>query len=559
MLLEKVPSRGTRAAALDRIRASLDSLSPSERRVAERVLSDPAQAIALAIGEFAELCGVAQPTVSRFSRSVGFSSYVALRLGVAADFAADGTTPGAAPTDGFAVLAGTLRSDATASEAAAAVRAASRVEIWASPVLGAAADLLATRLAGLDLAASATVAPAHCAERAATLPMGTVVILLNATGDEDVWLAPIEAARAARARIVYVADRSANRLLKLADMFIPLPDTAGVELTGPLLAEIFAGLVRDLSGYVGPPGPASPWRAWPHSREVLLATTGAPTPAILLSQPEPRKKRSLVIFYAGVGARKEELAPPRTPADYVSPHMVAALLNAGHDVLLPDAPGHGERKRVWEDTSQLFRAGLQGQGPDYLEEISGETPDLIDAALTLGVVSSPAQIAVAGQSGGGMQALLKLAADSRIGCAVAVMPICDLADLDQFADLGTSARAIAGGPSPRMGNLVAPRPLLLIGGGQDTTAPASHIQTFHDGIARAYKRAGAADNLKYLYLEDVAHTFDARQVDAMLEWLDQHLRPVAAAPRSPRRAAAKTAKTAKTAKAAKTAKTAKTP
>ncbi|MER7250630.1 hypothetical protein [Kribbella sp. NPDC000426] len=538
-LLEHAPSRGTRAAALDRIRASLDSLSPSERRVAERVLAEPAQVIALAISEFAALCGVAQPTVSRFSRSVGFSSYVALRLGVAADFAADVTTPGAPPADGFAALAAGLRSDATASEAAKAVRGGTRVEIWTSPVFAAAGELLATRLAGLDVAASATVVPEYCAERAAALPPGAVVILLAATGDEDVWLAPIAAAQAVRARIVYVAFRSAGRLLKLADMFVPLPDTAGAAQTGPLFAEVFAELVRDISFYAGPPGPASPWRAWPDTKEVLLPTSGPPIPALLLTQPNPPKKRSLVIFYSGIGARKEYLAPPRRPEDYVSPHFISALLNAGHDVLLPDAPGHGERKRGWEDTSDLFRAGIQDQGPDYLEQVSTETPDLIDAALALGVVSSPAQIAVAGQSGGGMQTLLKLAADPRIAAGIAVMPICDITLLAQFADLESSRRLIAGSPSPRMGNQLAPRPLLLIGGGQDTVAPASHIEAFHDGIAPAYQRAGAAQNLSYLGLDDVAHRFDGRQVDAMLEWLDRHLRRPASATKPRRRKPAK--------------------
>jgi pimeloyl-ACP methyl ester carboxylesterase len=272
---------------------------------------------------------------------------------------------------------------------------------------------------------------------------------------------------------------------------------------------------------------------------VLLSTSGQPIPAILLSQPDPPENRTLVIFYSRIGARKEQLAPPRRPEDYVSPHFISALLNAGHDVLLPDAPGHGERKYVWQDTDELFRAGMREQGPDYLDQITTETPDLIDAAVALGVVSSPAQIAVAGQSGGGMQTLLKLAADPRIGGAVAVMPICDITLLSQFSDLGTCRRTVAGSPSPRMGNQLAPRPLLLISGGQDATAPASHIESFYNGIAPAYQRAGAAQNLKYLCLEDVAHRFDGRQVDAMLEWLEQHLRQPAPAPKRRRRAAAK--------------------
>jgi DNA-binding MurR/RpiR family transcriptional regulator/dienelactone hydrolase len=540
-LLEQVPSPGTRAAALDRIRASLDSLSPSERRVAERVLADPAQVIALAINEFAALCGVAQPTVSRFSRSVGFSSYVALRLGVAADFAADGATAASTAStaaDPFAALVGGLRNDATASEAAKAVRHAPRVEVWASPMHATAASLLATRLARLDVPASATTVPEYCADRAAALPAGSVVILLSSAGEEEVWLEAVTAARAAEAQVVYVALRSASRLLKLADMFIPLPDTAGVELTGPLLAEIFAETVREISFYAGPSGPASPWRPWPHSRHVLLSTSEAPIPAILLGQPPSTRPPTLVIFYSYVGARKEELAPPQGLGDYVSPYFVAALLNAGHHVLLPDAPGHGERKWVWQDTNELFRAGLLEEGPDYLEQVTTETPELIDAALALNVVSSPSQIAVAGQSGGGMQTLLKLAADPRIACAAAVMPICDITLLTSFADLGDRRRAIAGGPSPRMANQLAPRPLLLISGGRDTTAPASHIERFHDAIAPAYRRAGAADNLKYLRLDDVGHRFDSRQVDAMLEWFDRHLHP-APEPKPRRRAAPK--------------------
>jgi pimeloyl-ACP methyl ester carboxylesterase len=223
----------------------------------------------------------------------------------------------------------------------------------------------------------------------------------------------------------------------------------------------------------------------------------------------------------------------------VSPHFISALLNAGHDVLLPDAPGHGERKHAWEDTNELFRAGIRDEGPDYLEQVSTETPELIDAALALGVVSSPAQIAVAGQSGGGMQAILKFAADPRIACAAAVMPICDITLLDQFADLGNCRRAIAGSPSPRMGNQLAPRPLLLIGGGQDTIAPADHIKAFHDGIAATYRRAGAAPNLEYLCLDDVGHRFDARQVEAILTWLDRYLGQAPAAPKTRRRSSAK--------------------
>jgi DNA-binding MurR/RpiR family transcriptional regulator len=110
-LLDKPPTPGTRTAALDRIRAALPDLAPAERRVADRILEDPSQAIALSIGEFAELVGVAQPTVSRFCRNVGFPGYAALRLGVANDFAADSHNARAVAGDPLGGLADRLRSD----------------------------------------------------------------------------------------------------------------------------------------------------------------------------------------------------------------------------------------------------------------------------------------------------------------------------------------------------------------------------------------------------------------------------------------------------------------
>lgn len=522
-LLEQPPTRGTRAAALERIRASLEGLAPAQRSVAERVLADPAQAIALSIGEFAELCGVAQPTVSRFCRNVGFASYAALRLGVAADFAADGSTANSGSGDGMATLADVLRSDATLIETVEAFRGASRVEIWPSPELASAGELLAAGLAGLDIPASSTLASSYWAQRAAALPTGAVVLLLGTNDDGAIWEPGLAAARRAHARIIYMSGQPASRLVKKVDMFVPLPNDLPPAVVGPQMAAAVTDIVRGISSYAGPPGPASPWRAWPHSELVFLQTPDDPIPALLLRQPNPPKRRSLIIFCAWIGASKELGAPPCTPEDRVTPCMVAALLNAGYDVLLPDAPGQGDRKRRWENTTELLRAGVCGDGPDYLEQMRTETPDLINAAVRLGVVSSPAQIAVAGQSGGGMQAILKLAADPRIACGIAIMPICDITDLGQFADLRGVPRVESGGPNPSMASQLAPRPLLLIGGGKDTTAPAAHIQSFAKDLAPAYKRARAADNLSYVHLDDVAHKFDARQVDSMLSWLDQHL------------------------------------
>lgn len=68
-----------------RIRALLPSLAPAERRVAERVLADPAAVAASTISALAQECATSETTVIRFCRTVGFTGYPALRLALAAE------------------------------------------------------------------------------------------------------------------------------------------------------------------------------------------------------------------------------------------------------------------------------------------------------------------------------------------------------------------------------------------------------------------------------------------------------------------------------------------
>lgn len=63
-----------------RIRGLLPSLTSSERRVAEQVLSDPARASASTITELATRSGTSLTTVTRFCRALGLAGYAELRL-----------------------------------------------------------------------------------------------------------------------------------------------------------------------------------------------------------------------------------------------------------------------------------------------------------------------------------------------------------------------------------------------------------------------------------------------------------------------------------------------
>ena len=67
------------AYILDRIEGQLDTLSRSEADVGRWVLEHPRQVIDQSIGELAVAAGVSEPTIIRFSRSVGVSGFRELK------------------------------------------------------------------------------------------------------------------------------------------------------------------------------------------------------------------------------------------------------------------------------------------------------------------------------------------------------------------------------------------------------------------------------------------------------------------------------------------------
>jgi RpiR family carbohydrate utilization transcriptional regulator len=69
---------------LERIRASMPTLSPAERRVAALLLADPRAFAGLPIGESAARAGVSKPTVVRFCRSAGYAGLVDFKRVLAA-------------------------------------------------------------------------------------------------------------------------------------------------------------------------------------------------------------------------------------------------------------------------------------------------------------------------------------------------------------------------------------------------------------------------------------------------------------------------------------------
>lgn len=67
---------------VSRVRASLSSLHPSERQLAETVLNFPGDMAGYTASEIAALAGVSNATVSRFVRKIGYQSYDEARKAV---------------------------------------------------------------------------------------------------------------------------------------------------------------------------------------------------------------------------------------------------------------------------------------------------------------------------------------------------------------------------------------------------------------------------------------------------------------------------------------------
>ena len=73
---------------LHKIRFSVDTLGPAERKIAEYLLNSAGEVVSLSITELAERCGCGDATVVRFSRRMGLAGYQELKIRIATELSA---------------------------------------------------------------------------------------------------------------------------------------------------------------------------------------------------------------------------------------------------------------------------------------------------------------------------------------------------------------------------------------------------------------------------------------------------------------------------------------
>ena len=127
----------------ERLTIEYYQLTAAEKRIADSIFSHGPDAQNMSISQLAEDCGVAEATLSRFCRRLGYANYGEFRRAIAATVAADRTAGAAAPLHGAVNSEEPVR-DMAAKLAAADISAIEETKtLLQEETIQAAADLLA--------------------------------------------------------------------------------------------------------------------------------------------------------------------------------------------------------------------------------------------------------------------------------------------------------------------------------------------------------------------------------------------------------------------------------
>ena len=495
------------AAALLRIQSLLEQLSPAERRVGKAVLDDPGRVIIRGVSELAADYGVAQPTLSRFAKSVGFTGFPGLRLAIARDLASADAAARLA-TSSPPAFSQQLGQREGFLGIAAKLSSAGAIDIWTSAELLNPAEQLADSLQALGIPASASAAVGGWSRRARGLPAEAVVVVLSARLDDTVWAVAPNVLTDAGIAMVALAHEVPRQAVRSHREVLIIPDADRPVLSALLTVDLLAAEVERQLG-MQTADSVSPRQRWQHVVERYIESPAGTVPVTLLTHAQT-EDRPLAVFYSGHTAHRHHGLPPGVADDQVGPRLVAAILSLGWNVALPDSPHHGDRKRVWEDDVTLTRQAI-AEGHNLMD-IERETVALVDAFLSDGLVATPDQIVVVGQSWGGYQAMAHYLADERLRWCAAVMPIVNPAQLEEYAQVARAGDALMNSSrwAGKSGQVI------MLSGVDDRIATDRAVRDLHHHIEHVQSVAHAA---QFVSLPGVGHHFDPAQVEHLVNWL----------------------------------------
>lgn len=266
------------------LRAALPALRPSERRVAEFVLSDPGKAVSLSITDLAERCQTSVASVVRCCRSLGFSGYAEFRRELASSVGREQVTLGrfgvsdsdiSADDDVQSVVAKIAFHEARAIEATAsaldlesldvvaeAIVAAPRIDIYGVASSGLAALDLQQKLHRIGMVSFAWTDVHLALTSAAVLTPGCVAIGFSHSGLTVEVADGLAAARARGATTVLVTNFPASPIAAEADHVLATSATETLYRPGAMSGRVtqlavidflFVRIAQRLSGRTAEP------------------------------------------------------------------------------------------------------------------------------------------------------------------------------------------------------------------------------------------------------------------------------------------------------------------
>ncbi|MGC4001604.1 MAG: SIS domain-containing protein [Anaeromyxobacter sp.] len=248
---------------LEQVRSMLDQLRRSERKVAEKVLANPADFVHQPLAAVARSAGVSEPTVVRFCRAVGADGYQDFRLRLAMSLGSGDGLPYVSedigPGDSIREVIqksadhalSALKEVRDALDPAAvgavveALAVARRVQFYGSGASGVVALDAQHKFIRMDVPGIAYVDAHQRVMAAAATGPGDVVLAFSSTGRSRDIAHATALARSNGATSVGVT-RAGSRLAEACSLVIDLPARENTELYTPMVSRLAQLLVVDV-------------------------------------------------------------------------------------------------------------------------------------------------------------------------------------------------------------------------------------------------------------------------------------------------------------------------
>ncbi|XP_020574475.1 uncharacterized protein LOC110020644 isoform X2 [Phalaenopsis equestris] len=267
---------------------------------------------------------------------------------------------------------------------------------------------------------------------------------------------------------------------------------------------------------------------------------------ILKMKRSDSKKRPAVVFIHSSYKCKEWLRP-----------LLEAYASRGYVAVAIDSRYHGERARSTTTYQEvLISSWKNGNTMPFIFDTVWDLIKLADYLVQREDVD-PIRIGVTGESLGGMHAWFAAAADIRYAVVVPIIGVQGFrwamdnekwqARVDSIKPVFEEARIdlgknlidkevvekvwdrIAPGLASQFDSpetpAIAPRPQLILNGGEDPRCPLDGLHIPISRAEQAYKKAGCPENFKFIAESGIGHQMTASMVKAASDWFDKFLKP----------------------------------